>query len=116
MGGSGDAQDELGIEPLDRMRLHRSDRIWLEGARAGWRNSCHRAQFRSLAQDYKNNLSRAFLGPILLILLVLVLFIAYVAQDQMKIAFSMLGTVGAGAATLTALGNKLRSLRSLTTE
>jgi hypothetical protein len=52
----------------------------------------------------------------LLILLVLVLFIAYVAQDQMKIAFSMLGTVGAGAATLTALGNKLRSLRSLTTE
>jgi hypothetical protein len=76
----------------------------------------HRAQFRSLAQGYKNNLWRAFRGPMLLILLVLVLFIAYVAQDQMKIAFSMLGTVGAGAATLTALGNKLRSLRSLTTE
>jgi hypothetical protein len=76
----------------------------------------HRAEFRNIAQQYKNNLWRSFRGPMLLILLVLVLFIAYVAQDQMKIAFSMLGTVGAGAATLTALGNKLRSLRSLTTE
>ena len=73
----------------------------------------HRSEFRKKAQSYKNNLWLAFRGPLLLALLVLVFFIAYVAQDEMKIAFSLLGTVGAGAATLTALGGRLRDLRSL---
>ena len=50
----------------------------------------------------------------LLILLVLVLFIAYVAQDQMKLVFSLIGTVGGGAAALSTLGNRLRELRGLT--
>jgi hypothetical protein len=76
----------------------------------------HRAEFRNLAHRYKNNVWRAFRGPMLLILLVLVLFLAYVAQDQMKFAFTILGTVGAGAASLTTLGNKLRGLRGLASE
>ena len=67
-----------------------------------------RSAFRGRAHRYKNKLWLAFRGPMLLVLLVLVIFIAVVAQDEMKIVFSFLGSIGAGAATLSTLHSRLK--------
>ena len=69
-------------------------------------------EFRRMASRYENKLWLSFRGPILLALLVALGFVAYVAQDEMRIAFSLLATVGGTIATVGAFSAKLRDFRS----
>jgi hypothetical protein len=111
-------RNEYTLRALYRRRLIEFRNGHFEYGDSGWYEfvggQMHRSMFHSVAQRYKNDVWRAFRAPMLLLLLVLVLFIAYVAQDEMKIAFSLLGTVGGGAAALSTLGSRLRELRGLT--
>jgi hypothetical protein len=111
-------RNEFTLRSLYRRRLVEFRNGHFEFGDPGWKafvaGQMHRAGFHDVANRYKNNVWRAFRAPMLLILLVLVLFIAYVAQDQMKLVFSLIGTVGGGAAALSTLGNRLRELRGLT--
>jgi len=102
------------LQSLYRRRLVNFQNSHFEFGDLNWREyvaeNLNREDFRERARRYKNSVWISFRGPLVLILIVLVLFIAYVAQDEMRLLFSILGTVGAGAATLTALGSKLRSM------
>jgi hypothetical protein len=69
-------------------------------------------EFKKLASRHENKLWLSFRGPILLALLVVIGFVAYVAQDEMRIAFSILATVGTTLATVGALSNRIRDFRS----
>jgi hypothetical protein len=71
-----------------------------------------RDEFKHLAARYENKLWLSFRGPILLALLVTLGFVAYVAQDEMRIAFSILATVGGTIATVGAFSERLRDFRS----
>jgi hypothetical protein len=71
-----------------------------------------RDQFRHMAARYENKVWLSVRGPILLALLVTLGFVAYVAQDEMRIAFSILATVGGTIATVGAFSERLRDFRS----
>ena len=71
-----------------------------------------REEFHERASRYENKLWLSFRGPILLALLVTVIFIAYVAQDEMKIAFSLLGTVGGTLATVGVFSERIKAFRA----
>ncbi len=70
-----------------------------------------REEFKRAASRYENELWMAVRGPLLIALLVAVFFIAYVAQDEMRVVFSLLGTVGGAFATVSALSDRFRDFR-----
>ncbi len=69
-------------------------------------------QFKAQAGRYQNELWVSVRGPLLLALFVVVLFIAYVAQNEMRMIFSLVGTVGGALATLGMLSQRFRDFRS----
>ena len=107
-------RNENTLRGLFRRRLVNFRNSHFEFGDTGWSDyvseKLDKTEFRKRARRYENSVWLAFRGPMILILLVLIAFIAYVAQDEMKVVFSLLGTVGAGAAALSGIGNRLKSL------
>lgn len=64
------------------------------------------------AAGYENKVWLSFRGPIMLGLLVILGFIAYTAQDEMRIAFSILTTVSGTLVAVGALSQRIRDFRS----
>lgn len=104
------------LKALLRRRLIEYRNGHFEYGDCDWRNyvdgRMHKSEFRERARRYKNSSWRSFRGPIMLALLVLVFFIAYVAQDEMQVAFSILTTVGGTLAALSAFSDRIRDFRS----
>lgn len=71
-----------------------------------------RQTFRRTAARYENDLWVAVRGPLLVALLVAIFFIAYVAQDEMKMVFSLFGTIAGALATVGVLSDRFRDIRS----
>ncbi|MEP6390257.1 MAG: cache domain-containing protein [Halioglobus sp.] len=106
--------NESTLRSLYRRRLVSFQNSHFEFGDINWREyvaeNLKREDFRERARRYKNSVWISFRGPMILILLVLVMFIAYVAQDEMRLLFSLIASIGAGAGALTALGGSLRSM------
>ncbi len=71
-----------------------------------------RDEFRREAAGHENKVWLAFKGPIMLALLVMLGFIAYTAQDEMRIVFSVLTTVSGTLVAVGAFSERIRSFRS----
>ena len=107
-------QNEFTLRSLYRRRLVNFQNSHFEFGDMDWREyvaeNLTREDFRARARRYKNSVWISFRGPMILILLVLVMFIAYVAQDEMRLLFSLIASIGAGAGALSALGGRFRSM------
>ena len=107
-------RNELTLRSLYRRRLVYFENSHFEFGDLTWREyveeKLSREDFRERARRYQNNVWISFRGPMILILLVLVMFIAYVAQDEMRLLFSLIASIGAGAGALSALGGRLKAM------